>query len=73
METRTFDDLISDIRQRRISGELPPVLLLGAGASAESGIGAMPDVYKEFNSTDFESFAKVIGGYSADERYRKLF
>jgi trypsin-like peptidase/SIR2-like protein len=73
MEKRTFDDLISDVRQRRVSGELPPVLLLGAGASAESGIGAMPDVYKEFNSTDFDSFTKAIGGYSADERYRKLF
>lgn len=73
MVKRTFDDLISDVRQRRISGEPPPVLLLGAGASAESGIGAMPDVYKEFNSTDFDSFTKVIGGYSADERYRKLF
>ena len=73
MEQRTFGDLISDVRQRRISGEPPPVLLLGAGASAESGIGAMPDVYKEFNSTDFDSFTKVIGGYSADERYRKLF
>lgn len=73
MEKRTFEDLISDVRQRRISGEPPPVLLLGAGASAESGIGAMPEVYKEFNSTDFDSFTSVIGGYSADERYRKLF
>ena len=61
MEKRTFDDLVSDVRQRRVSGELPPVLLLGAGASAESGIGAMPDVYKEFNSTDFDSFTKAIG------------
>src|SRR4051794_2681911 len=73
MQQRSFEDLISDVRQRRISGEPPPVPLLGAGASAESGIGAMPDVYKEFNSTDFASFTKVIGGYSADERYRKLF
>lgn len=73
MEKRTFEDLISDVRQRRISGEPPPVLLLGAGASAESGIGAMPEVYREFNSTDFDSFSRVIGGYSADERYRKLF
>ena len=73
MESRTFNDLISDIRQRRISGEQPPVLLLGAGASAESGIGAMPEVYKDFGSTDFDSFAKVIGGYTPDERYRKLF
>ena len=25
MEQRTFEDLISDVRQRRIGGELPPV------------------------------------------------
>jgi pimeloyl-ACP methyl ester carboxylesterase len=37
---RTFNDLITDRRQRRAVGESPPVLLLGADASVELGIGA---------------------------------
>src|SRR5919198_4658931 len=73
METRTFNDLITDLRQRRIAGESPPVLLLGAGASVESGIGAMPDVYKFFGCSDFDGFARIIDNYTPDERYRNLY
>jgi S1-C subfamily serine protease len=29
--------------------------------------------YKEFGTTDFESFTKAIKGFTPDERYRKLF
>jgi S1-C subfamily serine protease len=72
METRTFKDLISDLRQRRIAGDAPPVLLLGAGASVESGIGAMPDVYKMFGCSTFDEFARIIATYTPDERYRNL-
>ena len=73
MEKRSFNDLITDLRQRRIVGELPPVLLLGAGASVEAGIGAMPEVYKFFNVSDFDGFEKVIGSYTMEERYRNLY
>ena len=73
METRTLNELITDIRQRRIVGEAPPVLLLGAGASVDSGIGAMPDVYKFFGCSDFDGFAKIIEKYTPDERYRNLY
>ena len=73
METRTFNDLITDLRQRRIAGDSPPVLLLGAGASVESGIGAMPEIYKIFGCSDFETFAKTINSYTPDERYRNLY
>jgi S1-C subfamily serine protease len=73
MKTRTFNDLITDLRQRRIAGEAPPVLLLGAGASAESGIGAMPDVYRFFGCSDFGEFARIIETYTPDERYRNLY
>lgn len=73
MEHRTFKDLITDVRQRRIVGEAPPVLLLGAGASVESGIGAMPDVYKFFGCANFDEFATRIETYTPDERYRNLY
>jgi len=73
METRTFNDLTNDLRSRRIAGESPPVLLLGAGASVESGIGAMPDVYKFFGCSDFPGFARIIDSYTPDERYRNLY
>lgn len=73
METRTLNDLITDLRQRRIVGESPPVLLLGAGASVDAGIGSMPDVYRLFGCKDFVGFTKVIADYTEDERYRNLY
>lgn len=73
MEKRSFNDLITDLRQRRIAGESPPVLLLGAGASVESGIGAMPELYKFFDCKDFKDFARIIDTYTPDERYRNLY
>src|SRR5262249_52174827 len=73
METRSFKDLITDLRQRRIAGDSPPVLLLGAGASVEAGIGAMPEVYKFFGVSDFDGFAKLIETYTMEERYRNLY
>jgi hypothetical protein len=73
METRSLVDLITDLRQRRIAGEAPPVLFLGAGASVEAGIGAMPEVYQLFGVPDFDTFAKRIETYTQDERYRNLY
>jgi hypothetical protein len=64
METRSLMDLITDLRQRRIAGEAPPVLFLGAGASVEAGIGAMAEVYKFFGVPDFDTFVKRIETYT---------
>lgn len=73
MRTRSFGDLVTDVRQRRIVGDTPPVLLLGAGASVAAGIGAMPEIYKLFGCSDFEGFSQIIDGYSPEERYRTLY
>lgn len=72
MAERTFADLTRDLRMRRTVGDKPPVLLLGAGASVDAGIGAMPELYEFFNCADFDSFAKYIETVSTTERYRYL-
>jgi hypothetical protein len=43
---------------RRMVGDMPPVLLLGAGASADAGIGATPELFKFFSCADF--VAKIM-------------
>ena len=43
MVERSFAELVRDLRLSRTAGERPPVLLLGAGASVDAGIGAMDD------------------------------
>jgi hypothetical protein len=72
MTARTFDELARDMRLRRTVGDRPPVLLLGAGASVDAGIGAMPDLYRFFDRPDFDSFAAYIATVSTAERYRYL-
>lgn len=72
MVERTFAELVRDLRLRRINGERPPVLLLGAGASVDAGIGAMDELYKFFRVKDFAAFAKYIGPTTPAERYRYL-
>jgi len=72
MIERTFAELVRDLRQRRTLGERPPVLLLGAGASVDAGIGAMHELYKFFGVSDFDAFAKFIAPTSPSERYRYL-
>lgn len=57
---------------RRTVGDRPPVLLLGAGASIDAGIGAMPELYRFFNCKDFDSFVAYIDTVSIAERYRYL-
>lgn len=57
---------------RRTNGERPPVLLLGAGASVDAGIGAMGELYAFFGVKDFDAFSTVIAPTSPAERYRYL-
>ena len=57
---------------RRTNGERPPVLLLGAGASVDAGIGAMGELYTFFGVKDFDAFSTVIAPTSPAERYRYL-
>jgi hypothetical protein len=72
MVQRTFADLVRDLRQRRTVGDKPPVLLLGAGASVDAGIGAMNDLFAFFNVADFDAFSTYIAQTTAAERYRYL-
>ena len=72
MVERTFPELVRDLRMRRTNGERPPVLLLGAGASVDAGIGAMDELYRFFGVKDFEAFSEFIGTTTPSERYRYL-
>ncbi|MBI4790219.1 MAG: SIR2 family protein [Chloroflexi bacterium] len=72
MLARTFDELVRDLQQRRQVGDPPPVLLLGAGASVESGIGAMTDLFQFVNAANFDEFCAYIGPLTVHERFRLL-
>jgi hypothetical protein len=72
MELRTFRDLARDLQQRRVVGDPPPALLLGAGASVESGVGAMTDLFRFLDCADWDAFCAFIQGRSDLERYRYL-
>lgn len=72
VEDRTLDDLTDYLKRRRILGYRPPVLLLGAGASFEAGIGTMRQLFEFTGVKDFDEFVAYIRGRSADERYIHL-
>lgn len=72
MIERTLDDLMLDLRQRRTAGERAPVLLLGAGASVESGIGAMNDLFAFTKQPDFAAFVNYVEPQTTAERFRLL-
>ncbi|MBA3440190.1 MAG: SIR2 family protein [Pyrinomonadaceae bacterium] len=72
MEVRTFDDLVLYMNQRRRLGYHPPVLLLGAGASFEAGVGTMKQLFQFTKVKDFDEFCQYIKTRSADERYIHL-
>jgi len=72
MVMRTFQELVRDLDNRRRLGDLPPVVLLGAGASVESGIEAMDGLFKLVNCADFSEFVEYIETRDASERYRLL-
>jgi NAD-dependent SIR2 family protein deacetylase len=71
---RSLSDLIEDIKKRRsrLVNDLPPVLLLGAGASVHSGIWSMKSIMKYFKCNGYEEFYELIDGLSVSERYRYL-
>jgi hypothetical protein len=71
---RSLSDLIEDIKKRRsrLVNDLPPVLLLGAGASMQSGIWSMKSIMKYFKCSEYGEFYKLIDGLSVSERYRYL-
>ncbi|HEX6371318.1 MAG TPA: SIR2 family protein [Longimicrobium sp.] len=72
MEERTFDELVHYLKQRRLLGYRPPVLLVGAGASFEAGIGTMKQLFEFTGVKDFGEFVEYIRRRSADERYIHL-
>ena len=72
MIERSFAELVTDLHMRRTVGDKPPVLLLGAGASIDAGIGAMPELFEFFGCADFEAFCEYIDTTTAAERYRYL-
>jgi hypothetical protein len=72
MVRRTFAQLATDLRMRRAVGDKPPVLLLGAGASVDAGIGAMKELFQFFGCADFPAFCTYIGQTTPAERYRYL-
>jgi len=72
MVERTLDDLVRDLADRRRLSEPPPVLLLGAGASIESGVGMMAKLYELVGVKDFAGFVPEIESRDENERYRLL-
>jgi SIR2-like domain len=72
MVERSFAELARDLKQRREVADPPPVLLLGAGASVESGIGAMSELFDFVGCADFEEFTAYIKDLTVAERYRLL-
>lgn len=72
MQQRTLDEFVDYLRRRRVLGYRPPVLLLGAGASFEAGIGTMKQLFEFTGAKDFDAFVQYISRRSADERYIHL-
>lgn len=72
LNTRTIGELASDLRQRREVGDPPPVVMLGAGASIDAGIGAMSELFDFVQCSSFEDFSRYIETRTASERYRLL-
>ncbi len=73
----SFDDLVQNLEGRRRLGEEPPVLLLGAGASAAAGLATMQRLYEaEGIAADapdaFERFCARMARRDDRERFRFL-
>jgi len=72
MVERSFDQLVTDLGTRRKDGE-PPVLLLGAGASAAAGIPTLDALIEFLGYKDHrEKFYEYIQSESPDGVYRQL-
>jgi hypothetical protein len=72
MAERTLDELVRDLRDRRRLGEQPPVVLLGAGASAGAGLATMKALYEFTGVAGFPEFVAFLETRSDNERYRLL-
>jgi SIR2-like domain len=72
MVTRTLADLIKDLADRRRLSEPPPVVLLGAGASAGAGVSTMQSLYQFVGVPGFDEFVAYIETRTDNERYRLL-
>ncbi|HEV2733733.1 MAG TPA: SIR2 family protein [Longimicrobiaceae bacterium] len=72
MADRTLDDLVRDLADRRRLGEQPPVVLLGAGASAAAGLATMPALYEFTGVAGFDEFVAYLETRNENERYRLL-
>ncbi|MEW5926623.1 MAG: SIR2 family protein [Gemmatimonadota bacterium] len=72
MAERTLDDLVRDLGDRRRLGEQPPVVLLGAGASAAAGLATMKALYEFTGVAGFDEFVAFLETRSDNERYRLL-
>lgn len=72
MITRTLRDLTRDLADRRRLSEPPPVVLLGAGASAGAGVSTMQSLYRFLGVPGFEQFVAFIETRTDNERYRLL-
>jgi hypothetical protein len=72
MVTRTLTDLTKDLADRRRLSEPPPVVLLGAGASAGAGLSTMQMLYAFLGVAGFDEFVTYIESRTDNERYRLL-
>lgn len=72
MAERTLDELVRDLEGRRRLGEPPPVVLLGAGASAGAGLATMKALYDFTGVPGFPEFVAYLETRSDNERYRLL-
>jgi hypothetical protein len=69
---RTLQDLVRDLADRRRLSETPPVVLLGAGASAQAGLATMQKLYEFVGVPGFDEFVTYIEARTDNERFRLL-
>jgi hypothetical protein len=72
MVIRTLQELVRDLDNRHRLGNLPPVVLLGAGAPIESGIEVMDGLFKLAHCDNFAQFVDHIETRDDSEQYRLL-
>lgn len=72
-EMDKIKQLANLMRERKEAGELPYVLVLGAGATLSSGCRAMRDVVQEVvGHYDLKAFYDILDNLSETERYARL-
>jgi len=74
MTAQTIDDLARYLKEKRMTRDNPPALLLGAGAPLGAGIPAMRELMPAaFQCDTFEQFCVKIGPLTDGERFLRLF